>query len=369
MFGMKDGVRGQRPLQEHCRYDARYRFLTGGHVPDDRTFGRFLLRVGPFLDGIFAQVVAEAKTKGLAKVNEVAIDGTKVSGSASWWKGRAGSEEASSDPDARMMVSHGRGVFGYNMQVAVDTESGLIVGIDVVNEENDYHQAPNILERVVEATGEIPAAAVSDTGFVSPEAIGAVGDMGIDTVFCPKEGLPESLVLNEMREVVCPAGKPVVAASLTSNNGRPVQHHRPEGGCRGCPLGDSCAFKGKTTQIPPETDLAAKYLNKERYESEAYAGAMMRRRKVERPFAQMKCHDRFDRFHRRGLPKVRAEALLWGISFNIRMIFRAFSRLFAFFTLVSTRNTVGFFRAAVRRPFFAARWYYVASRSPENAFP
>src|ERR1035438_8521846 len=125
LFGMTDGVREATELQEHCLYDARYRFLMGGHTPDDRTFGRFLDRVEPFLSDLLGQILGKAKVKGKVKTNEVIIDGSKVPCSASSWNYSKESEQAPSDPDARMMNSHGRYLVGYNVQIAIDSSSGV----------------------------------------------------------------------------------------------------------------------------------------------------------------------------------------------------------------------------------------------------
>jgi hypothetical protein len=273
------------------------------------------------------QLVDQAKIKLNLKINEVAVDGTKVAGNASWWKYRKESEEPPSDPDARLMNSHGRSSVGFNAYIAVDTTVDFIVGGDVSNDQSDWHLAPAILECVKEQSGELPAVAIGDQGFESPEAIEKVSEMGVDTVFQPREGLPESLHLNDMGELVCPAGKELIQISATPNHGRMLANFRPEGGCRDCPLSKTCAFKGERIQVTDGGNPVSKYLNKARYDSDAYQGAMIRRRKVEKPFAQMKHHDGFDRFRRRGLTKVRAEFQLWVLSYNMRKLLGAVSAL------------------------------------------
>ena len=131
--------------------------------------------------------------------------------------------------------------------------------------------------------------------------------------------LNHDLHLNEEQELVCPKGKRIVQSCVTKNGARPIAHFRPEGGCRGCPLRD-CPFRGKQIQLTPGDDPSAKYLNEQRVNSEAYRGALSRRKLVEQPFASLKQHDKFGKFLRRGLAKARVEFLVWVISFNVRKL-------------------------------------------------
>src|ERR1035438_4273203 len=337
LFGMTDGVREATELQEHCLYDARYRFLMGGHTPDDRTFGRFLDRVEPFLSDLLGQILGKAKVKGKVKTNEVIIDGSKVPCSASSWNYSKESEQAPSDPDARMMNSHGRYLVGYNAQIAIDSSSGVIVGADVSCDANDWHAGVDLMLCVKEQLGELPCSVIADSGYETSGTIQAIGEMGVDTVINSRADLRAELSLNSEFELVCPAGKPIVGTNSGSGRGMPYFRFRPKGGCRGCPLAAQCAFKDKSTWLLRQDDPAAKYLNKARVESEAYRGAMLRRRAVERPFASLKRHDKFGRFLRRGLSKVRAEFLLWVISYDIRKLARAPERVLHLILSLSKR--------------------------------
>jgi hypothetical protein len=58
---------------------------------------------------------------------------------------------SSTDPDSRSMATSGRGsgVVGYNVQVAVDTESHLIVTHEVTNVGSDRAQLANVAKDAV----------------------------------------------------------------------------------------------------------------------------------------------------------------------------------------------------------------------------
>jgi transposase len=329
LYGMTEGVRSERELEEHCKYDQRYRFLNDGHTPDDRTFGRFIDRVGPFVDDILSEVLKEARSQGMAKAHEVAVDGCKVPANTSWWDHRKESTKTPSDPDARLMVSHGRPIVGYNVQIALDTADDIIVGAEVTNKEVDWHVAAQVMETTEQQLGELPCAMVADSGYESSSSIEELGEMGIDTVIAPREGLTEHLRLDENYELVCPIGKPIVfVGESPRKDGRIVANFRPEGGCARCPRVKDCGFKGKRLQLTPGDDPSAKFRNKDRVESDKYQGALIRRRSVERPFASLRCHDNFGRFHRRTLRKVRVEFLLWVISYDLRVLLKLFIRIF-----------------------------------------
>jgi hypothetical protein len=310
----------------------------GGHKPDDRTFDRFIERVGPNLADLLDEILSLARRHGMARANEVAIDGCKVPGSSSYWKHTQKSDQSPSDPDAKLMNSHGRRMVGYNALAAVDTQDGLIVGAELVTDQNDWRLAPVIMEAVHDQLGEYPAVAIADSGFESPNGICGVEELGVDTVFAVREmGPANCLELNEDGCLVCPAGKVMLKRpkSRALADGRIYDTYRPEGGCRGCPLKATCAFFTKSLEVPEGADPAARYRNRTRVNSAAYHGAMKRRQRVETPWSFLKRHDHFERFRGRNLSRARAEYLLWVASYNLRKILRrlmpAFWALFEVF--------------------------------------
>ena len=54
------------------------------------------------------------------------------------------------DPDSRMMTSHGNSDISYNMQTAVDAKNSLIVTTDVVSDINDTNQLENMVDKAEE---------------------------------------------------------------------------------------------------------------------------------------------------------------------------------------------------------------------------
>lgn len=101
--------------------------------------------------------------------------------------GRKPSEARASttDPDARTMKFPDGGYRpGYNVQFSTDTESGIIVGVDVTNHGTDREELPPMLEQLEERYDRQPDEALVDGGFASRETIDKATEQGC-TVYAP----------------------------------------------------------------------------------------------------------------------------------------------------------------------------------------
>ena len=59
----------------------------------------------------------------------------------------------------------------YNVQLATDTRTRVIVGIDVTNSGSDQGQLPPMLEEIRKRTGQLPAEYLVDGGYTKKESI------------------------------------------------------------------------------------------------------------------------------------------------------------------------------------------------------
>src|SRR6516225_9870014 len=91
------------------------------------------------------------------------------------------------DPDARSMATSGKGtgIVGYNVQVAVDTTSHLIVAHEVTNVGHDRGQLSKMGEQAQDATGHDALTVVADRGYFKGEDILA-SEQGGMTAYVPK---------------------------------------------------------------------------------------------------------------------------------------------------------------------------------------
>lgn len=92
------------------------------------------------------------------------------------------------DPDARKMMM-GDGGFrpGYNVQLASDGQSRMIVGVSVTNSGNDHEQMVPMLNQIKQNFGKVPEKMLVDTGFSGKVAVTEAEASGI-AVYAPIHG-------------------------------------------------------------------------------------------------------------------------------------------------------------------------------------
>jgi transposase/Tfp pilus assembly protein PilV len=96
---------------------------------------------------------------------------------------------SSTDPEARKMKMPDGGVRpAYNAQLATDTSSGAIVGVDVVNSSADQNQSEPLREQVEQRMGQKVQEHLVDQGYVDMESIDRAEQSGT-AIYAP---LPES---------------------------------------------------------------------------------------------------------------------------------------------------------------------------------
>jgi transposase len=92
---------------------------------------------------------------------------------------------STTDPDARTMKFPDGGYQpGYNVQFATDTQSGVIVGVEVTNAGTDSEQLPPMLDQLEERYDRLPDESLVDGGFASVDAIEDADDRGC-VVYAP----------------------------------------------------------------------------------------------------------------------------------------------------------------------------------------
>ena len=82
LYAFATRVRSSRAIERHCRQDVAYRVITGNLVPDHATIARFVERHELALADLFGEVLRLCGEAGLVKPEVIAIDGTRMAGSA-----------------------------------------------------------------------------------------------------------------------------------------------------------------------------------------------------------------------------------------------------------------------------------------------
>lgn len=225
------------------------------------------------------------------------------------------------EPEARPM-GYGRApkLPSYNLQSAVDVGSGLIVHHDVFNDANDSHMLHpmSMAVREVLATGSLHV--LTDGGYSNAEEVARCERDAIMVSAPIKRGAmnsehfrPSKFIYDEASNTIqCPAGRTLRPSGKHSRN-RAIRYRTSA--CKDCALKPQCT-PGAQRTIHRLIDQSAL----DRMEARIYADpSLMRTRRctVEHPFGTIKRMTSGGRFLTRGLRRVKAEAALSVLAYNI----------------------------------------------------
>ena len=229
LYAYAVGVISSRRLEQRIREDMAFRYLAGGAQPDYWALNEFRKRHGRAINDVFTQVVELARSLGMGKLGQVAIDSTRIAANAAAdsaetieklrgerakirrrirrWQRQcetqdpnegAGMEVARqalerleqrlaeipariqrlkkvgvkklsrSDADSRFLRERKGFVLGYTATVAV-SEDHLIVAQQVSQASSDNKLLLPMVEAVERECGEGPGQALADSGFFSQE--------------------------------------------------------------------------------------------------------------------------------------------------------------------------------------------------------
>jgi transposase len=252
-------------------------------------------------------------------------------------KAKSKARVSSSDPQARVMHhSDGGLTLSYNAQISADAAHGLIVGVAVTPEVNDYGQLLPAVERMEQRLRKKPRQMVADAGYTTRETIEAMAERKIDFLgsLVAEEKLSRADTMNRLppsafvydREqdcFICPEGK------LLGYEGRHTKvkgftYYRYEAEWRDC---QSCVRKpqccpenqrqGRSVVRGEESAVMLAFRRKMASE-EAQAQYRRRGRVVEFCHAWVKSKLGLRQFHVRGLAKVQMEMLWACFTYNLQ---------------------------------------------------
>lgn len=237
-------------------------------------------------------------------------------------------QRSKTDPESRSMPVRGGGkAVCFNVQIAVEEKSHLIVAYEVTNEVNDLHQLSTMAKAAKEALEVEQLEVVADAGYFDAQEIVACEAEQI-TPMVPqsnssknqKAGLytHEAFAYEAERDVyVCPAGQVLELVGWEKHNGRRVRGYMNVSACQGCALRAQCTTskKGRKIRRAPEAERVEAMRERMRQRPE-----VMRLRKslVEHPLGTIKRGLGQGYFLQRGLRKVRGEFALSALAYNIK---------------------------------------------------
>lgn len=233
------------------------------------------------------------------------------------------SRRALTDPDSRKMrTGRGEWVIGYNVQLAVEAEHGLIIHHEVVTDANDRGQLAPLARGAQAALGGAAVTVVADTGYADAEAAQACEAAGITPVAprqAPRSHWPALFARArfvydaEADTYQCPAG-----ATLRCRGEVRGQRRYTTPACRTCALKAQCT-PGRRRQVTRHRHEAALEAMDGRARSDPY-WMRLRRETVEHPFGTLKRGQQARQFLTRRLSGVRGEMALSVVAYNLKRV-------------------------------------------------
>lgn len=235
-----------------------------------------------------------------------------------------------SDPEANLMKSRDGKIPAYNVQIAVDKEYGMIIDSEVVTDETDINQLPNMVESIKEEIDQLPEEAVMDKGYYKPDIIEQVENKepGIKLYIAPKATSKDKETITfrydeEKDEYECSMGKRLV---LKQKN---MRYHKSVAGvyqgieCTGCPR------RGECTRSKNKGRKIYRYKNqqwRDNYKSEMRSDLSrnkisLRKTIVEHPFGTIKYLMGKIPLLLRGVKKVSTEINIYTTVYNLKRLF------------------------------------------------
>jgi transposase len=232
------------------------------------------------------------------------------------------------EPDARPM-GYGRAPKfpAYNLQSVVDVDSGLIVHHDVANEANDSQLLHPMSLATMQVLEVDQLSVLADGGYSNAEAIAKCERDRVEVAAPIKRGAmntehfrPVQFAYDEASDTIrCPAGETLRPSGKHTRN-RAIRYRTSA--CKICRLKERCT-PGAQRTIHRLFDQGAL----DRMEARIYADPSLmvtRRCTVEHPFGTIKRMSGGGRFLTRGLRRVKAEAALSVLAYNILHAANAF---------------------------------------------
>jgi len=261
-------------------------------------------------------------------------------------KGASGSDKSElrvsdSEPEARKMkLADGSFASAYNVQLSTESKSTIIVAIETVQDANDTNQLAGAIRRIEKQAGRRPANLLADGGYATRSNVEYASRKKV-TLYAPckddearhvgplkRNGIaveygPAAFQHEAGADVlICPEGKVLTRQGTTRKRGQlKVVYEAAEETCQPCPKRSQCCGhdgQGAARRIARPEESAAMKAYRARMESEEGKRAYKERSRLGE-FAQMqiKAVRGLRRFRVQGLKKVRQEAKLWAIAYNV----------------------------------------------------
>lgn len=236
---------------------------------------------------------------------------------------RGSHQHCATEPDAKLMRSGREGmVVGYNLQSAVEAESGVIVHHEVTDEAGDNRQLQPMATRAQAELDTDTLDVIADAGYSNGEQLANCEEQGITAT------VPSNRSMNnrgnhyqksdfvydaEKDQFTCPAGE---VLSYTTHSTKDKMHLYSRTGCHRCAQQSRCT---KADKRWISRHFYEKAFERSEQRLKANPGLMKQRMAIaERPFAALKHVMGIRRFLCWGIDGVQSEMGIGILSYNMK---------------------------------------------------
>jgi transposase len=390
VFGYAYGLRSSRKLERALYHNMAFLWLAGGLKPDHKTIAEFRRQNKVALKKVLKQCARLCIELDLIEGNTLFVDGTKMRANASinqTWdldrcekaleriehrieeildeceqvdqqeqsqgslvqlkeslarqeslrkkvnevmeKLKADHRESlnSTDPQCVKVQSRQGNHAGYNGQIVVDEQNGLIVHCDVVAENNDRGQFANQIEGAQQTLEKSCQVACADAGYSNAETLEPVDQQGIRVIVPSEEQVhPEEMGLFDKSRFqydaqedvyLCPAGQKLPCRRHEADRERWAYGLLGKT-CRQCEHFGVCTTSRLGRKLIRYDNEAFREKMRQEYDKPSSRAIFSRRKETaELPFGHIKRNLGAGHFLIRGLEGARAEMSVLATCFNV----------------------------------------------------
>ncbi len=402
IYGYFNRIRSPRKLEKQCKENVSLIWLSGMNYPDHNTLWRFWNANRLNLRKIFKESVAIAIKLDLVSMVVNALDGTKIKAYSSN-RGlinkkrmeellksidetidqmekeielNESNEEGEyslpseledkqrlkekikeaigelkeikrenmhpKEKEARVMRNGGKKELSYNAQAVVDDKQQIIVGIDVINDENDAESLVPMIDKVIETTSKTAEVTIADSGYATGEQLSEADEKEYKVLLnitersnistSPRKDKPfhaSNFKYDESKDVmICPRSKELKykETELSKNKKHKVKKYK----CSeyaSCPLRWECSKNktGRTVKLNPFYKTIEKQRQYQELES---SKEKLNRRKglIEPIFGFIKEIEGFRRFTVKGKEKAKTQWSMMCTTINLKKMYNLWAK-------------------------------------------
>ena len=388
VYGYSYGIRSSRKLEVALHHNLSFIWLAGGLKPDFKTLARFRRKNRKALQGVLRDCARLCLKLGVIAGNTLFVDGSKFRANAGNHASRTAeqceehlrqldqrieeilheceqvdTQEAQepslvhlqeelaqqrgrqeriatalqqlqeedlqrvniTDPDCAPMRGRQGSHAGYNSQIVVDEQHGLIVQADVVSDQNDRQQFAPQMAAAAATTGKAPDVAGADNGYYSGEELEKMTAVATQVLVPARQPAAPSqpfakghfTYVAQENVYVCPAGQRLPYRRTCAE--RHWHEYQLDGGtCCACEHYQECTRGRNGRKIVRYFNEGLRDRLRQQFELPASREVYRRRKQTaELPFGHIKRNLGAGQFLLRGLSGVRAEMSLLASCFNV----------------------------------------------------